>query len=89
MPNEIKVIELSSARKFIESNWPNDPLLRQIGINLLESLPEADTVDLTLQKLIKTLEAEYAKASKLEHIRNPAAYALYQVWKLADRGGKV
>lgn len=89
MPNEIKVIELSSARKFIESNWPNDPLLRQIGINLLESLPEAETVDPTLQKLIKTLEAEYAKSSRMDHVRNPAAYALYQVWKRADRGGKI
>ena len=89
MSKEIKLIEMQSAKKYIEANWPNDPLLRQIGINLLESLPEADTVDPALRKLIKTLVAEYEKATKMDHIRNPVAYALYRVWQLADRGGKV
>ena len=89
MAKEIKLIEMDAAKEYINTNWPNDPLLRQIGINLLESLPEADTVDPVLRKLIKTLVAEYEQASGQEHIRNPVAYALYRAWKLADRGGKV
>ena len=89
MAKEIKLIEMRSAREYVNTNWPNDPLLRQIGINLLESLPEADTVDPVLRKLIKTLVAEYEKATKMNHISNPVAYALYRVWQLADRGGKV
>lgn len=40
-----------------------------------------------LQTAIKLLEIEYEKAKKLEWVRNPIAYALYQVWKKADRKG--
>lgn len=39
---------------------------------------------LTLQKAIKQLEAEYEKARKLDFVRNPLAYALYKVWKVAN-----
>ena len=43
-----------------------------------------------LETAIKLLTEEYEKAKKLEHIHNPIAYALYQVWKEADKrkGGK-
>lgn len=42
-----------------------------------------------LETAIKLLTEEYEKAKKLEHIHNPIAYALYQVWREADaKGGK-
>ena len=40
---------------------------------------------MTLEKAIKLIEAEYERAKKLEYIKKPLAYALYQVWKIADR----
>lgn len=40
---------------------------------------------MTLTKAIKLVEREYERARKLEYIRNPLAYALYKVWKEADR----
>lgn len=40
---------------------------------------------MTLDRAIKLLEAEYEKAKKLEWVHNPIAYALYKVWKLADK----
>lgn len=40
---------------------------------------------MTLEKAIKLLEASYEKAKKLTFVRNPLAYALYHVWKMADR----
>ena len=40
-----------------------------------------------LQKAIKLLGAEYEKATRLEYVYNPIAYALYQVWKIADGEG--
>lgn len=39
---------------------------------------------MTLQKAIKLLEAEYERAQQLEYVRDPLAYALFQVWKKAD-----
>ena len=40
-----------------------------------------------LKTAIKRVEQEFAKAEKLAYIRNPVAYALYQVWKEADLSG--
>lgn len=40
---------------------------------------------MTLDKAKKLLDEEYEKAKKLEFVHNPMAYALYQVWKKADR----
>ena len=40
---------------------------------------------MTLNKAKKLLEQEYENAKKLEFVQNPMAYALYQVWKKADR----
>jgi hypothetical protein len=45
-------------------------------------LPKASTI--TLPRAINILVEEFEKAEKLEHIRNPLAYALYKVWKIAD-----
>jgi hypothetical protein len=39
----------------------------------------------TLDKAIAMVENEYESAKKLDHIRNPVAYALYKVWKIADQ----
>lgn len=38
-----------------------------------------------LETAIKLLEQEYDRACKLEYVRNPLAFALYRVWKEADR----
>lgn len=42
---------------------------------------------MTLQRAIKLLECEYEKAKNNPVIFNPLAYALYQVWKIADVKG--
>ena len=40
---------------------------------------------MTLEKAIKMLTDEYDRAKVNPWVRNPLAYALYQVWKVADR----
>ena len=40
---------------------------------------------MTLEKAIELIRIEYANALKFKHIKNPLAYALYQVWKIADK----
>ena len=42
---------------------------------------------MTLEKAVNLLVAEYERALRLEFIRNPIAYALFRVWKKADREG--
>lgn len=42
---------------------------------------------MTLKKAFNQVEKEYAAAVKNERIHNPLAYALYQVWKMADAEG--
>lgn len=32
------------------------------------------------------VKAEYERAKRLPFVVNPLAWALYQVWKIADRG---
>ena len=39
---------------------------------------------MTLEKALDQVAKEYAAAAENEHIHNPIAYALYQVWKMAD-----
>ncbi|MGM9683135.1 MAG: hypothetical protein ACI3XQ_06015 [Eubacteriales bacterium] len=39
---------------------------------------------MTLQQAILLLEKEYEIAKNLPFVRNPVAYALYQVWRMAD-----
>lgn len=41
---------------------------------------------MTIKTAIEMLEKEYEKAKKLSFVRNPIAYAVYQVWKMAERG---
>lgn len=40
---------------------------------------------MTLEKTIELLKFEYNWAKQQEHIKNPLAYALYQVWKIANK----
>ena len=40
---------------------------------------------MTLDSAIVLIKAEYEKASESTYVRNPLAYALYQVWKEADK----
>ena len=44
-----------------------------------------ETADKDLKKAIKLLEQEYERAKHLEFVRNPIAYALFNVWKIADK----
>lgn len=39
---------------------------------------------MTLEKAIKMIEEEYERAKKMDFVKKPIAYALYQVWKKAD-----
>lgn len=40
---------------------------------------------MTLEKAIRMLEKQYQIAKKLEFVKKPLSYALYQVWKEVDR----
>ena len=40
---------------------------------------------MTLEGAIKCLKLEFEFAKLRPYIKNPLAYALYQVWKAADR----
>lgn len=44
--------------------------------------------NMTLERAISMLEAEYEKAQKLSFVHNPIAWALFRVWKVADREGR-
>lgn len=39
---------------------------------------------MTIQKALKMVEKEYERAKGIAYIRNPLAWSLYQVWKIAD-----
>lgn len=41
--------------------------------------------EMTLEKSIELIKQEYEKATDSQYVRNPLVYALYQVWKQADR----
>lgn len=40
---------------------------------------------MTLENAIELIKREYEKATDSNYVHNPLAYALYQVWKKADR----
>ena len=44
---------------------------------------------MTLMKALAMVETEYKRAKQMKHIHNPLAYALYQVWKVAEEKGCV
>lgn len=43
---------------------------------------------LGIDRVVKMLEKEYAKAQTLEYVKNPMAFALYAVWKQVDKEEK-
>lgn len=40
---------------------------------------------MTIEKAKELIDAEYERAKKLEYVNNPVAFALYSVWKMADK----
>lgn len=40
---------------------------------------------MTLEKAVNLLISEYERALKLTFVHNPIAYALYRVWRKADK----
>ena len=42
------------------------------------------TID--IESAIKYLHKQYDKALKMDYIKNPLAWALYQTWKYVDKG---
>lgn len=40
---------------------------------------------MTLENAFVLIKQEYEKATESKYVNNPLAYALYQVWKIADR----
>lgn len=40
---------------------------------------------MTLEQAIELLKTEYKRAESLEFVQKPLAYALFQVWKKADK----
>lgn len=40
---------------------------------------------MTLEQAIALLRERYEKAKQSPYIKNPLAWALYQVWKIADK----
>ena len=43
--------------------------------------------NMTLEKAIEMLKAEYERALKLEFVYDPLAWALYRVWRKVSGGG--
>lgn len=43
---------------------------------------------MNIQEAIIELQKEYARAITLDFVYNPVAYALYKVWRKADRERK-
>ena len=40
---------------------------------------------MTLEQAIELLRQEYERAKNMEYVQKPLAWALFQVWKKADR----
>ena len=43
---------------------------------------------MTLEKAMEQIGRYYAAALNLKHVRKPLAWALYQVWREADKQGE-
>lgn len=62
MENE-KLISLNMAKLYMESNWPNDPLLKQVVWNLLQQLPAATGEE--VQAMFDAVHTESKKTYKV------------------------
>lgn len=59
--------------------------IRQNLVQLhLNTFADMGKEKMTIEKAIELLKDEYEMSKQLEFIKNPLAYALYQVWKKAD-----
>ena len=56
----------------------------------LRELPAADVVEVVSELLetVDQLNEQYKKAAQLSFVRDPLAYALYQVWRAAEKKGR-
>ena len=79
MAQNNQLVDLSAARTFIEANWPNDPLLLHIALNLLEKLPRVDAVEVVRCKGCKHWEKETGSCT--EH---PTYYDHGMDWYIYD-----
>lgn len=43
---------------------------------------------MTIEKAKALIDEEYERAKKLEYVQDPLAFALYSVWKMADKERK-
>ena len=41
----MEVINVKEAREYVSANYPNDPLLKRIVMNLLDQLPKMEIAD--------------------------------------------
>ena len=44
---------------------------------------------MTLEQAIELLKKEYERAQNMEYVQKPLAWALFQVWKVADKRGNI
>ena len=56
----------------------------------LDEIPAAPVMEVSpeLREAVKLLHKEYEKAKQNPIVRDPLAYALYQVWKVTDEKGR-
>lgn len=58
-----KLISLNMSKLYMEANWPNDPLLKQIVGNLLEQLPTATGEE--VQEMFDAVHIESKKTYRI------------------------
>ena len=42
----MEVIDVKAAREYVSANYPNDPLLKHVALNLLDQLPKLEVQSL-------------------------------------------
>ena len=50
---------------------------------------EVSNIKIDIDSAIKYLHEQYDKALKMDYIKNPLAWALYQTWRYVDKGNGV
>lgn len=60
----MEVIDVKSAREYVSANYPNDPLLKHIVLNLLDQLPKVRAV--ALVRIHRKSQAEPQKISLVD-----------------------
>ena len=46
----MEVINVKEAREYVSANYPNDPLLKHVALNLLDQLPKVEIQSLDSSK---------------------------------------